>query len=403
VHPESHDVVVVGGGPAGSATAAHLAGAGVDVAVLDRARFPRPKACAEYGSPETVRELDRLGVLPALEAHGTTWLTGTSVTAAGGNRMTGRFADAGGSPFRNTGLALPRRLLDAELVAVAAGGGATVHEGVRLRAVSHRRDGRLALSLDTEAGRREVSCRVLVGADGLRSRVARELGLRSQGGLRRVAFVVHVDGISEMGPAAEMHVARRGYIGLNPIDACTTNLALVVPADEARFARGDAAGFLRQRLGDFPELVRRIDLRRGVDRVMVTGPFDARCRRSVADGTLLVGDAAEFFDPFTGEGILTALVGARLASTAVVAALADGGPVRAARLAGYRHARRRAFLGKWLLERAIGYALDQPALFDRVVGRLERRGMGSTMVGVTGGFLPHSRILNPLALARMVG
>jgi flavin-dependent dehydrogenase len=403
VIPESHEVVVVGGGPAGSATSARLARAGVDVALLDRGPLPQGKCCAEYGSPEAVRELDLLGVVESLEAHGTTRLTGTAVTSAGGNRLTGRFADAGGAPFRPTGLALPRQLLDPTLLDLAARRGATIHQATRLVSVGRRPDGRMTLTVDRDGHRRVISCRLLVGADGLRSRVARELGLRTMGRLRRLAFVAHVDGVTGLGPAAELHVGRRGYVGLNPIDARTTNVALVVPATDAAAARGDAAGFLRRGLAGFPALRERVDLDRMLGAPMVTGPFDARCRRSTVDGALLVGDAAEFFDPFTGEGIHSALVGARLASAVIIEALSGRGPVLARDLSGYRHARRRAFLGKWLLEHGIGYAMEWPALFDRIVTRLDRRGMGSTLIGVTGGFVPHSRILNPVALARMVG
>ena len=63
--PERCDVAIIGAGPAGSATAAHLACAGFDVLLLDRARFPRPKPCAEYVSPGAVDALRRLGALDA--------------------------------------------------------------------------------------------------------------------------------------------------------------------------------------------------------------------------------------------------------------------------------------------------------------------------------------------------
>ena len=89
------DVLVVGAGPGGSATAALLAGAGFRVAAVDRDAFPRDKACSEYMSPETVHLLDRLGVVPALEAAGAAPLHGTRVTAARGSCLHGRFALAG--------------------------------------------------------------------------------------------------------------------------------------------------------------------------------------------------------------------------------------------------------------------------------------------------------------------
>src|SRR4051812_45939565 len=85
------DVLVVGAGPGGSATALHLAEQGWGVPVVARAAFPRDKPCSEYMSPEAVRLLDRLGVLAALEAEGGHALVGTDVTAARGARLEGRF------------------------------------------------------------------------------------------------------------------------------------------------------------------------------------------------------------------------------------------------------------------------------------------------------------------------
>ena len=108
--------VIIGAGPAGSATAIHLARAGWKVRLLDRAVFPREKPCSEYMSPETVRMLDALGVLDRLIAEGATRVIGSSVTAASGARLAGTFGVA-------RGLAIARRKLDAALVdaAVAAG------------------------------------------------------------------------------------------------------------------------------------------------------------------------------------------------------------------------------------------------------------------------------------------
>ena len=78
------------------------------------------------------------------------------------------------------------------------------------------------------------------------------------------------------------------------------------------------------------------------------------------------------------------------------------GPITDRRLRGYRAARRRAFLGKWIVERLIGYGMLAPALFDRAVARLERRGMADTLIGVTGNFVSPWRVVNPVYLARMV-
>lgn len=400
---ERAEVVIVGAGPAGSATAIHLARAGHAVTLLDRARFPREKACSEYLSPETVRHLATLGVLDTLDAQGRTALEGTRVRAAHGASLLGRFADAGGTPYRSTGLAMPRRILDATLLDAARAAGVTVHEATTLRVLSAMGPHGRTLTLEDHDGhRRELTARAVVGADGLRSVVARQAGLHRQGWLKRVAFVAHVEGVTGLGRVAEMHVGEQGYIGLNPLGDNVANVALVVPAALAATARGDAVGFFHRQLETLPGVRGRVDAARTVREVMVTGPFAANCRQSTADGMLLVGDAADFFDPFTGEGVCTALAGAALAAETLGEALTASGPITARHLAGYRTARRRAFLGKWIVERLIGYSMLAPRLFDRAVARLDRRGMADTLIGVTGDFVSPWRVVNPWFLGRMV-
>jgi flavin-dependent dehydrogenase len=398
------DVLVVGAGPAGSAAAARLARAGFRVAAVDRAAFPRDKACSEYMSPETVRLLDDLGVVPALEAAGAAPLHGTAVTAAGGSHLHGRFALAGPPPFRPTGLSISRRILDHALVAAARAAGAAVLERTAVEELLY--DGGVvagAVVRDPAGRRQALRARLTIGADGLRSIVARRLGPRRHGRPRRIAFVAHVDGVAGLGDGAELHVGRRGYVGLNPIGGGRTNVALVVPADRGAEARGRAEAFLVETLREFPGLHERVTRGSLVRRVLATGPFAAWSGRVVAGGAALVGDAADFFDPFTGEGIYSALRGAELLADTAAEALGHGGAVTAARLAGYRWARRRAFAGKWAVERLIGYGMLFPALFDRAVERLGRRaGMADTLIGVTADFVPARRVLNPLFLARML-
>ena len=381
------DVLVVGTGPGGSASAALLARAGFSVTAVDRAAFPRDKACSEYMSPEAVRLLDRLDVVSALEAAGAAPLHGTRVIAAGGSRLHGRFALAGVTPFRPTGLSLSRRLLDDTLVGAARAAGAAVLERTAVEALLYDR-GAVggAVVRDADGQRHALRARLTIGADGLRSLVARRIGRRRHGHPRRLAFVAHVDGVTGMGDSAEMHVGRHGYVGLNPIGGGRTNVALVVPADRGAGARGRMESFLLETLRGFPGLYERVAPGALARRVLATGPFAAWSGRVTVDGAALVGDAADFFDPFTA-----------------AAALGRPGPVAAADLAGYRRARRRAFAGKWAVERLIGYGMLFPALFDRAVARLGRRaGMADTLIGVTGDFVPARHVLNPLFLARMI-
>jgi flavin-dependent dehydrogenase len=397
------DVLIAGAGPAGAAVALRLARCGFRVTAVDRARFPREKICSEYMSPEGVRHLAALGVLAAVEAQAGHPIRGTTVRAPRGSRLTGLFARAGTAPFRATGLSVPRRVLDHALVTAARQAGATVLEGTAVQAVLQENGAVTGLSVRAEDGAvRELRARLTIGADGLHSLLARTLGARRFGRLRRFAFVAHVADVPGLTDTAEMHVSADGYVGINPIGGGLANVAVVVPRESAVAARGRAEGFFLEQLERFPGVRGRVKAGAITREVLVTGPFAAWSSRVVTDGAMLTGDAADFFDPFTGEGICAALRGAELVEATARAALSGSGMITARSLTPYVRARRRAFLGKWAVERVIGYAMLAPAIFDRAVARLERRGLAHTLIGVTGDFVPPRAVLNPLFLSQVV-
>jgi flavin-dependent dehydrogenase len=118
-------VIIVGGGPAGSSTAFFLAQLGVDVLVLDKARFPRDKACSEYLSPQASRILEAMGALGEVESSGAAQLAGMRVHAPNGATIHGEFAaDHGFRGHRDRGLAVRRTVLDAILLERARAAGA---------------------------------------------------------------------------------------------------------------------------------------------------------------------------------------------------------------------------------------------------------------------------------------
>ena len=401
--PSDPAVLVVGAGPAGSATAYWLARAGHRVLLVDRCEFPRDKACSEYLGPGAADLLETLGLLRKLEPCSNP-LTGTTVIGARGSRLTGLFALASAQRPGAVGLSITRRVLDAALLQQAIEAGAqflprcAVEDLLVENGIVHG-----AIVREAGGSHRTIRARLTIGADGLRSVVARRLGGVTSSAPRRMAFVTHVRGVSGLGNTAEMHVGPDGYVGLNPLGADLTNVALVIRSELASESRGRLEDFVFAALDRFPGVRNRVP-RSGLARaVLATGTFGARANYVIANGALLVGDAADFFDPFTGEGVFSALRGAELAAAAAAEAMRTTGPVLARSLAPYQQARRKAFLGKWAVERLIGYGMLAPGLFDRAVSRLGRRGsMAHTLIGVTADFVPSRRVLNPLFLSRMV-
>jgi geranylgeranyl reductase family protein len=398
------DVIVVGGGPAGASTAFALVRAGAKVVVVDRERFPRDKPCAEYLSPQASRVLHDMGVLTQIDEQAPSHLVGMIVRAPSGRQFRGDFAARHGfRGFRERGIAIRRRVLDTILLDAARRAGASVVEKTRAQDVLRDPRGR-ARGVLVSDGRNtyELTAPLVVGADGLRSVVSRRLGLVRTGRFpRRIALVSHWRGIAGVGEYGEMHVERDGYVGIAPVDAGLVNVAIVIPASRATAIGGDRAHYVSAWIARRSHLAARFARAVRVSPVVATGPFNTRARRAWAPGALLVGDAADFFDPFTGEGIYAALRGGELAAVAALRSLER--PASDDALQEYERARRSEFSGKWKVERLVGAAVGFSALIERAVESLSRRkDLADLFVGVTGDFVPPREVLRPSYLMALL-
>jgi geranylgeranyl reductase family protein len=401
------DVLIVGGGPAGASTAFQLAKRGVRALAVDRARFPRSKPCAECLSPQASRLLHDMGVLTALESRGA-HLSGITVRSPSGAIARGDYvATHGYRGFRDRGLSIRREILDHALLNAARDAGASVQENTRVSDVVRDANGAVTgvRVFDSAGVERELRASIVVAADGLRSVVARRLGLtRVAPWPQRLAVVTHYEGVGEVSDVVEIIVENDGFVGIADVGDGTTTVAAVFPKRRAREFEGDAASFLQSWLLSKPHLRPRFERAKRAGPASVTGPFASYARRAWSAGALLVGDAADFFDPATGEGIYAALRGGELAAAAIEAALSSEtarGVEDASR--AYDAARKREFGGKWRVERLVGLGVAVPPIMNRAVRSLAaRKPMADLLAGVTGDFVPASQVLRADFLARLM-
>ena len=391
------EVLVVGGGPAGSATASWLARSGRDVLLLDKTRFPRDKPCGEFFSPGAVAALRRLGALDAitLRVHSRP-LGMRAVMQTGGHFLVSYSDDSSHQAVESGGLAMDRSLFDSALLDHARSTGVRVREGVQV--IGPLTEGGRVIGIRARSGGggvEELRARFVVAADGANSVLVRSLGL-SLPALwpRRIGLAAHYADVEMDEGIGEMHVGHGVYCGIASVGGGLVSVGLAAPMGSK--LSGETPGALLDRLlTHLPLAQRRLEGGRRASPVRGVGPLVRGTSRVGGPGDLLVGDAAGSVDPFTGEGVHRALVGAELASKAVERALArpDGLPV------GYEAARRAAFSAKERVVLLVQLLLSRPPALALVLRRLHRRAdAGRVISGVLGDYLPASSVVAPRLL-----
>lgn len=394
------EVIVVGGGPAGSAVAIHLATAGHRVVVLDKARFPRHKACSDYINPSAAPLLEQLGVLNDIMRAGADRMEAMVVHAPNGERFTANYhqAEAG-----RAALGISRYRLDHILLEAARAAGAEVIERAHVRNVIQ--DGGRVVGVEaTIDGTREViRSSLVIGADGHHSVVSRSLDLDVPVPfLRKTGLVTHYRGVSGLDRYGEMHVGHGLYAGLAIMEDGLTNVTLVVSDRSVAARSGSIDEYFASSIQALPEVARKLEGATRVEKLRGVGSMAHRARQPSGDGFMLVGDAASFLDPFAGEGVHDALKGAMLAAPVASAALLARDTSKAA-LDPYRLARRKAFTAKRQVSWIVQGFINAPPLMNYVTNRLaERESLGLTLSGVLGNFRPATQALSPVFLVKLL-
>lgn len=392
------EVLVVGAGPAGATTAALLAQAGRDVLLIDRASFPRDKPCGEYLDPGVVDALDRLGMLERVLASGPARLSGMDLVT-GRNRHAIRYRGAEGPPGSRIALGVRRETFDAIVLQHARDSGVRVALNGRVTGAIREGERVVGARVRADSGDdRPIRAPVTVGADGRMSVVARSLGLERWVRWPRRLGLVRRFAVPDPPSCGQMLVGPHAYCGLAPVGGGIVTAGLVAPLG-AKEPGESTDGFFQRQLHEISGVEELLHDARPLDKILGAAPLARAVEAAAGQGYLLVGDAAGFLDPFTGEGIYRSLRGAELAADAAARALErwDAFPV------GYEQARRREFGSKERLCLLIQAFLRSPRAFDYALGRLNARPETAQLLSdVLGDYRPARQALQPWYLAKLL-
>ena len=391
------DVIVIGAGPAGSATAWHLARAGIHTLLLDKSDFPRDKVCGDCLSPRAQLYLARMGLLDAVAAEAHQALR-IQFQAPGGARAQTAITGAGKMPDRT--LVIPRRRFDHLLQQQAIAAGARFQVAHVRRLLPGSNGATAGVLIDGEP----IRARLVVIATGAATGLLKHSPLAPVGPVHSTAARCYVDGIDGLGPDLQFlfnHLPLPGYAWLFPTGPDSANLGYWYSGPQ----RHSAAALLPRLLREHPTL------RRCLGHANPPGPVagfpirtDFLRAPKIAAGLLCVGEAAGLVNPFTGEGIDYALESAELAATTIIDALTgtDGGITQAA-LRPYPRALDRHFRHLFvLMELSHRYGFN-PWVFDRLFGRGARgQRLLDQLIRVCFGAAPPLTLLDPLGLGALL-
>lgn len=345
------DVLIVGASVAGSAAAIHLARMGYQVEMIDQAEFPRRKPCGEGLFSSGTRELHALGVLDAVAAE-------SRLLETMRFRLGDAVVEAALPEASEPHLGVRRDLLDHRLAAAAVAAGIVLRTGVQVRKATESDGG---FSLDTTEGR--LTARVIVGADGVNSRLRRDAGLQRSVRRQRFGMSAHVRLAAEVPPRVDVIFQHGREVYLTPVTEQSANAAVLLrePATQALKGRLEA-GYLSllREAGIEAELL---------DEPLMGGPFPAQSSRLWRGNLVLTGDAAGTFDPITGEGMSLALQSARLCAESVARYLVSG---EGSSFEAYERQQRAMTRNSTLLARLVLFLSSHPALGRRAILNLRR-------------------------------
>ncbi len=335
-HPidSEHDVIVIGGGPAGSAAATLVAQAGFDVLLLERNATP-PFKVGESLIPATYETFDRLGLLDELRAshfpekHSVQFFSGS-----GRGSAPFYFSETDPGQRSQTWQVL-RSEFDGMLLDNADRHGVIVRTGAAVQEILFEGERAVGVKARFANGEtREVRSRVLMDATGQRAMLGRQLGIRRHDPcLRMAAIFTHFEGahrdegIDEGATLILQTRDNRSWFWYIPLPRHRVSVGVVGPIDYLIQGRnGNPQQTFDQQVSQCPGLIPRLEGAEQAMEMKVLNDFSYISERAAGDGWVLLGDAYGFLDPIYSSGVLLALKSAELAADATISALESGDP-----------------------------------------------------------------------------
>jgi flavin-dependent dehydrogenase len=305
--PQSYDIIIVGGGPAGSTAGTLLAKHGWKVGIFEKEQFPRFKI-GESLLPGSLCTFERMGVKEKIDRADVIIKYGGKIVSACGTRSN-RFLFS--NVFRckyPTAYQVERSRFDQILLDHAAETGCEVRQGERVTDFSCDQDG---VTVSTANG--AFQARYLIDCSGRNALVGTQFNLRrNYPDLRKFSLYAHFEGVDRApgidGTLTQMVRGRDRWFWIIPITATKTSIGVVLDAQTfKRMKLSPEAAFL-QTLQENPKVTEQMSGARRITEVYATGDFSFRNRQFTGDRWVLAGDAAGFIDPVWSSGVFIAVL-----------------------------------------------------------------------------------------------